>query len=158
MSRYISGESFITILICLALGLLDQLKRRLYTTSVSVTQINTDKYTVMVLRSLPNLKRLVPPNTDLVPWGFDEILRYAFARYRTDLPTPHPACVYGDSKVPSSVFRNHMRNNWEHVCQKQVSKAGTSNFIPQILWDPASGKQVINCYGDNGQSRKPDTM
>ena len=28
---------------------------------------------------------------------------------------------------------------WELVCQKQVSMAGTSNYIPQYLWD------VITC-------------
>ena len=28
---------------------------------------------------------------------------------------------------------------WEHLCQKQVSRAGTSNYIPQYLWD------VITC-------------
>ena len=29
--------------------------------------------------------------------------------------------------------------NWGVLCQKQVSRAGTSNYIPQILWD------VVTC-------------
>ena len=30
-------------------------------------------------------------------------------------------------------------SNWGFVCQKQISMTGTSNYIPQILWD------VITC-------------
>ena len=28
-----------------------------------------------------------------------------------------------------------VRSNWEVLCQKQVSRPGTSNYIPQYLWD-----------------------
>ena len=38
---------------------------------------------------------------------------------------------------------NQARHNWWLVSQKQVSRAGTSNYIPQNLWD------VITCFQIN---------
>ena len=35
----------------------------------------------------------------------------------------------GDSTVTSHI------NTFEDLCQKQLSRAGTSNYLPQILWD-----------------------
>ena len=43
--------------------------------------------------------------------------------------------LWSDSQLPEFT----LIYIWRLVCQKQVSRAGTSNYIPQILWD------VITC-------------
>ena len=49
----------------------------------------------------------------------------------------HPIITWHCKKHSKSTGGTQM--NWGVLCQKQVSRAGTSNYIPQILWD------VITC-------------
>ena len=44
-----------------------------------------------------------------------------------------------DALVPVQHLNIAYPKHWGLVCQKQVSKAGTSNYIPQYMWD------VITC-------------
>ena len=80
-----------------------------------------------------------------IPFGL-LLKRKSGARWSIILPiqyfsifpcTPHHECICCTKHYLNQCSRYHVI--WRVLCQKQGSRAGTSNYIPQFLWD------VITC-------------